>query len=152
MRSLLLRIYRVIIDLHPASFSAEFGAEMMWIYEQECSRNAHLSLFIDVFRSLFLQHLRSPFERRLRPHRFEVASGPPLYRFAQAGIVVFAGIVVATSLMSSRLQASRLEKRNCIGSAGNHCSVAVVDFSVPGYQQITTFQPIRHAFHRGDSQ
>jgi hypothetical protein len=41
MTRVILRVaYRLLLRLHPDSFQKEFGAEMLWIYDEEDQRGA----------------------------------------------------------------------------------------------------------------
>ena len=50
--------YRLLLGLHPASFKNEFGAEMLWIFEEEYQRNNACYLFFDAMISLLRQRCR----------------------------------------------------------------------------------------------
>ena len=50
--------YRLLLGLHPASFQDEFGAEMLWIFEEEYERNNACYLFFDAMVSLLRQRCR----------------------------------------------------------------------------------------------
>ena len=50
--------YRFLLGLHPASFQDEFGAEMLWIFEEEYKRNNACYLFFDAMISLLRQRCR----------------------------------------------------------------------------------------------
>jgi hypothetical protein len=50
--------YRFLLGLHPASFQDEFGAEMLWIFEEEYERNNACYLFFDAMISLLRQRCR----------------------------------------------------------------------------------------------
>ena len=66
--------YRLILRLHPASFRDEFGAEMLWIFddfEQEQQPGAAAHLFLDGTLSLLRQRFRS----QNSPGQLSIASG-----------------------------------------------------------------------------
>jgi hypothetical protein len=50
--------YRLLLGLHPASFQDEFGAEMLWIFDEEYQRNNACYLFFDAMISLLRQRCR----------------------------------------------------------------------------------------------
>ena len=50
--------YRLLLGLHPTSFKNEFGAEMLWIFEEEYQRNNACYLFFDAMISLLRQRCR----------------------------------------------------------------------------------------------
>jgi hypothetical protein len=50
--------YRLLLGLHPAAFQSEFGAEMLWIFDEESQRGAVSYLLFDGTRSLLRQHFR----------------------------------------------------------------------------------------------
>ena len=57
-RAAALSVYRLILRIHPASFVARFGDEMLWIFEEECKRGAATRLIFDGFLSLLRQRFR----------------------------------------------------------------------------------------------
>jgi len=108
MRAVARIAYRVILRLHPLAFRAEFGEEMLWIFDQEMRdeemRNtAHsksfsvelpMRLLLDGFRSALLQHTARPHAEQPQPESAgltfcEIESAIPIVRFAQAGFVAF---------------------------------------------------------------
>jgi hypothetical protein len=50
--------YRFLLGLHPVSFQDEFGAEMLWIFEEEYERNNACYLFFGALMSLLRQRCR----------------------------------------------------------------------------------------------
>jgi hypothetical protein len=50
-------LYRATVWLHPPAFRREFGAEMLWIYDQAASPGAVTLLFLDGLVSLARQWL-----------------------------------------------------------------------------------------------
>jgi hypothetical protein len=50
--------YRLLLRLHPASFQDEFGAEMLWIFDQEQQQGAIAHLLFDGAISLLRQRSR----------------------------------------------------------------------------------------------
>ena len=52
--------YRLLLRLHPAPFQHEFGAEMLWIFDEEFQRGASSYLLFDGVLSLLRQRCRMP--------------------------------------------------------------------------------------------
>ena len=50
--------YRLLLRLHPASFQHEFGAEMLWIFDEEHQQAGVPSLLLDGAISLLRQRCR----------------------------------------------------------------------------------------------
>jgi hypothetical protein len=99
MTRVFLRLaYRLLLHLHPNSFQNEFGAEMLWIYDEEHERGGVAHLFFDGAASLLRQHCRIQSD----PGQLSIASGAVItgpgigpVRFLQAGItfsVIFFGL------------------------------------------------------------
>lgn len=81
--------YRIIVRLHPESFRAEFGGEMLWIFEEESQNGGALRLLLDGLRSIVTQKLkpRIPQAEAVGPIYREIDSSLPAERFAQATLV-----------------------------------------------------------------
>jgi hypothetical protein len=84
-------IYRALLGLHPKSFRREFGADMLWIFEEEYERGNAGYLLFDVSLSLLRQRCRLPSD----PGQLSIASGAVItgpgiepIRFLQAAISV----------------------------------------------------------------
>ena len=84
-------VYRLILRLHPTSFREEFGAEMLWIFEQEQQPGATVHLFFDGALSL----LRQRFTSQNGTGQLSIASGVMItapgigpVRFLQAAIAL----------------------------------------------------------------
>jgi hypothetical protein len=96
--------YRLLLRLHPAPFQHEFGAEMLWIFDEEYQRGASSYLLFDGVISLLRQRWKSQSRSGLLSIRSgEVISTPgvgPL-RLLQAGVTSFA-ILFSIMLLSSR--------------------------------------------------
>lgn len=89
MRSPLRFVYRAILRLHPHTFRAEFGDEMLWIFDQESRHGRAITLLTDGIRSLVVQHAIRPRNPELAEgYYYEVNSAPPLFRFTQAGFII----------------------------------------------------------------
>jgi hypothetical protein len=63
--------YRLLLRLHPSSFQREFGADMLWIFDEEQQQGSTLYLFLDGVRSLLRQRCRL----RKDPGQLSIASG-----------------------------------------------------------------------------
>jgi len=63
--------YRFLLRLHPASFQNEFGAEMLWIFDEEDQQSGAAYLLFDGARSL----LRQRFRLQNDPGQLSIASG-----------------------------------------------------------------------------
>ena len=96
--------YRLLVRLHPAPFQHEFGAEMLWIFDEEYQRGASSYLLFDGVISLLRQRCRMQRKSGLISIRSgEVISNPgvgPL-RLLQAGVTSFA-ILCSFMLLFSR--------------------------------------------------
>jgi hypothetical protein len=96
--------YRLLLRLHPAPFQHEFGAEMLWIFDEEYERGASSYLLFDGVISLLRQRWKSQSKSGVLSIRSgEVISNPgvgPL-RLLQAGVTSFA-ILFSIMLLSSR--------------------------------------------------
>lgn len=78
MRAFVRTLYRLALHLHPRAFRAEFGDEMLWIFDEQSHSGEtglaqliiDVELFLDAMRSALIQHLlREPSRpRRPRPH------------------------------------------------------------------------------------
>lgn len=89
MRSPLRLVYRAILCLHPHSFRAEFGDEMLWIFDEECQRGAG-KLLVDGALSAVRQHAKDQDENEPVAAGFTVGiatSGMSLRRFVQGGVL-----------------------------------------------------------------
>jgi hypothetical protein len=81
--------YRLLLRLHPAGFEDEFGAEMLWIFDEEHQQGRGAHLLLDGAISLLRQRCRIEHD----PGQLSIASGTiitgpgigPL-RLLQAGI------------------------------------------------------------------
>jgi hypothetical protein len=102
MRPLLLLAYRAILRLHPHDFRAEFGDEMLWIFDEESRRGTAILLLFDGLRSIVIQNVRP----RLRepetvgPYYHEIDSSLPSERFAQAWLVTICGLLSISLFVS----------------------------------------------------
>jgi hypothetical protein len=82
--------YRLLLRLHPVSFQDEFGAEMLWIFDEEFSRGGVAYMFLDGAISLLRQCSRIHKDRgQLSIASGEIITGPGLgaARLLQAGIM-----------------------------------------------------------------
>jgi hypothetical protein len=81
--------YRLLLSLHPSSFQDEFGAEMLWIFDEEYSEGGVAYMFLDGVISLLRQCSRLEKD----PGQMSIASGEIITgpgigpaRLLQAGI------------------------------------------------------------------
>jgi hypothetical protein len=100
MRVIARSAYRFFLMLHPHEFRAEFGDEMLWIFDEQmrrnCQRVAHVflcaQLLSDVFRSAFIQRTLREREQQqpstCGPHFYAGSSGSAS-QIAQGSFVVF---------------------------------------------------------------
>jgi hypothetical protein len=86
-------IYRTLLGLHPASFREEFGAEMLWIFDEEYKRGNAGCLLSDGIVSL----VRQRYSMHRHSGQLSIASGAiitgpgiPAVRFLQAAITALA--------------------------------------------------------------
>src|ERR1700744_4537898 len=91
--------YVVLLRLHPKSFQARFGNQMLLTFEEAQDTEGSARLLLDAVLSLFRQHfLRSHFNNRLPAQAVAGVAGlsnfAPLglspYRFFQGGLISFA--------------------------------------------------------------
>jgi hypothetical protein len=89
MRPLLRTAYLVILHLHPQAFRAEFGDEMLWIFDEESRHGAAARLIVDGVRSIVVQNVRPRVQQveTAGPIYREIDSSLPAERFAQATLV-----------------------------------------------------------------
>ena len=81
--------YRLLLSLHPASFQDEFGAEMLWIFDEEHQQGGAAHLLLDGAISL----LRQRFRIQNDPGQVSITSGAIItgpgmgpVRLLQAGV------------------------------------------------------------------
>jgi hypothetical protein len=100
MRSPLRIVYRAVLRLHPHSFRAEFGDEMLWIFDEESRRGAAASLLFDGVRSIVVQNVkpRTQQTETVGPYYCEINSSLPAFRFTQAGLIVISCLFCLFSL------------------------------------------------------
>jgi hypothetical protein len=108
MKAIARIAYRALLRLHPSAFRAEFGDEMLWIFDEEMRdeemRNRARSesfqaelpmrLLLDGIRSVLLQHSVRSHSQQPQPESAgltfcQIESAIPIVRFAQAGFVAF---------------------------------------------------------------
>jgi hypothetical protein len=100
-----LRIaYRAILRLHPVGFRAEFGDEMLWIFDEESRRGAALPLLGDGLRSIVKQNLRPRLQQVeiAGPYYKEIDSSLPSERFVLA-VVTFLFCFISITLFMSMI-------------------------------------------------
>ena len=117
MRPLARIAYRAILCLHPHDFRAEFGDEMLWIFDEEMRDRALQSgrsrirvtarLLLDGLRSVVVQHTLRPREQQqpeaVGPYYCEIDSSVPALRLMQAGTLLlsFFFCIFSLSLFAS---------------------------------------------------
>jgi len=103
MRPLSRIAYRAILRLHPHGFRAEFGDEMLWIFDEESRHDGSPRLLLDGVRSIVIQNGRSRIQQQPEtagPIYCEIDSSLPSERFAQATLVTLCGFLSITLFMS----------------------------------------------------
>lgn len=103
MRDLLRLAYRAIIYLHPHNFREEFGAEMLWIFDEELRHGAALPrLVLDGICSIAIQNVKPRIQQveAAGPIYREVDSAIPAERYAQATLVILCCTLSLTLFMS----------------------------------------------------
>lgn len=112
MRSLLRTAYRAILRLHPLAFRAEFGDEMLWIFDEESRNGSSMRLLFDGLLSVAVQNVRpriqqtTPQAEAVGPYYREIESSLPATRFFQAGLIAvsyFFAISLFLSMVTPRL-------------------------------------------------
>ena len=90
MRSPLRLVYRAILCLHPYAFRAEFGDEMLWIFDEESRLGAAPRLLLDGLLSIVIQNTKPRIQQAEAegPYYREIDSSLPAERFGQAGMVI----------------------------------------------------------------
>jgi hypothetical protein len=104
MTTILRTMYRGLLRLHPVDFRAEFGEEMLWIFDEECKRGAALALIVDGVRSIVVQNLRPRLQPQCvetaGPYYHEIDSSLPAERIAQAWLIALSCTLSLTLFMS----------------------------------------------------
>jgi hypothetical protein len=98
-----LRIaYCAILRLHPVGFRAEFGDEMLWIFDEESQRGAALPLLWDGLRSIVVQGFRPRVQQHeaVGPIYIELDSSLPSERFAQIALTAIFCVLSMTFFLS----------------------------------------------------
>jgi hypothetical protein len=81
--------YRLLLRLHPAGFQDEFGAEMLWIFDEEHQQGRGAHLLLDGAISLLRQRCRIEHDRgQLSIASGTIITGPGIgpLRLLQGGI------------------------------------------------------------------
>jgi hypothetical protein len=103
MRELCRLAYRAVIHLHPRNFREEFGAEMLWIFDEESRNGAALPrLVLDGLCSIVIQNIKPRIQQveAAGPIYREVDSAIPAERYAQATLVILCCTLSLTLFMS----------------------------------------------------
>src|ERR1700753_37446 len=90
-RALARFAYRLLLSLHPVSFQDEFGAEMLWIFDEEYSQGGAVYMFLDGAISLLRQCSRLQKDPgQLAIASGEIIPGPGIgpVRLLQAGVTL----------------------------------------------------------------
>jgi hypothetical protein len=104
MNSMVSRFaYRLLLRLHPASFQDEFGAEMLWIFDEDHQQAGVAPLLLDGAISLLRQRCRIQSD----PGQLSITSGTVItgpgigpLRLLQGGITFSLIFVSLTQLLS----------------------------------------------------
>lgn len=96
--------YRLLLRLHPAGFQDEFGAEMLWIFDEEGQEGGSAAhLLLDGVVSLLRQRSRIHHD----PGQLSIASGTVItgpgispLRFLQGGLTVCLVFMTLTQIFS----------------------------------------------------
>lgn len=99
MTTLARSAYRSLLYLHPREFRAEFGDEMLQIFDEYTNHvdggRARLAiqvgLFCDIVRSAFVQHIlrEPPTLKTVTAYFYRIHSSDVLFQAAQVGFLVF---------------------------------------------------------------
>ena len=96
MRALARTSYRALVALHPQAFRAEFGQEMLWIFDEEMQSDSHgrapvplfTRLLLDALRSVLIQHaLRNQKPEMVGLH-FQTVPSRFVSRVSEGGFLV----------------------------------------------------------------
>ena len=99
MRALARIVYIFVLQLHPREFRAEFGDDMLWIFEEQIRRSEDgvvrvvlcAQLLLDAFRSAFIQcALREQQQESVGPRFNQIGSSGCVIQAAQGGFIVLA--------------------------------------------------------------
>jgi hypothetical protein len=95
--------YRLLLRLHPASFQHEFGAEMLWIFDEEQQQGSTVYLFFDGVRSLLRQRCRSQKD----PGQLSITSGTIISSPGIGMLRLFQGSLLCLAIFFSLSQLLR---------------------------------------------
>jgi hypothetical protein len=94
--------YRLLLRLHPASFQHEFGADMLWIFDEEQQQGGTAYLFFDGVRSLVRQRCRPQKDRgqlSITSGTIITSPGIGMLRLFQGSLLCFAIFVSLGQLL-----------------------------------------------------
>ena len=152
MRAVARIAYRALLRLHPSAFRAEFGDEMLWIWDEEMrdekirdeelrdraqcksfSLELPIRLLLDGLRSALIQHTvrthsPQPQAEPIGPNFCQIESAIPIVRFAQAGFVAFSCLFC---LLSVAIVASMVVPKFLANQKGWFPTSVQVFYSVP---------------------
>ncbi len=95
--------YRLLLRLHPASFQHEFGAEMLWIFDEEQQQGSTVYLFFDGVRSLLRQRCRPQKD----PGQLSITSGTIISSPGIGMLRLFQGSLLCLAIFFSLSQLLR---------------------------------------------
>ena len=115
-------LYRSILHLHPPAFRDRFGEEMLWIFDAQTREGRSLQLFIDILRSLLVQHIDTQLHPQPEPSGFysEISSTPPLRRIVHAAILSIVAVLTFTRLFGPQGPKPRLSYSALVSSSRVH--------------------------------
>ncbi len=89
--------YRLLLGLHPASFQNEFGAEMLWIFDEEYHQGAVPYLLFDGAISLLRQRCRIQRD----PGLLSICSGEVISNPGIGPVRLLQGGITASAILCS---------------------------------------------------
>jgi hypothetical protein len=92
--------YRLLLGLHPASFQHEFGAEMLWVFDEEQQQGRTAYLFFDAVRSLMRQRCRPQKD----PGQLSIATGTIISSPGMGMLRLFQGSLLCLAIFLSLSQ------------------------------------------------
>jgi hypothetical protein len=111
MRTFTRLAYGFILQLHPHEFRAEFGEEMLWIFDEQmrCGESGVgrvvlcAQLLLDAAHSAFIQHVLRDQQQpeTLGPPIEQMSSSARLTQIAQGGFLVFSCLFLIFDIVLS---------------------------------------------------
>jgi hypothetical protein len=126
-------IYRALLGLHPKSFRQEFGADMLWIFEEEYKQGNARYLLFDVSLSLLRQRCRVQSD----PGQLSIASGAVITGPGIEPVRFFQAAISVTMILFSLVQVAAHSSRHwpCIRWA-DHTSCYTITLQAPSHAEI----------------